>query len=78
MIQESKEERRKKLFIFASITLILLSIAAFYFESYDPYNVPIGLRICLAIYWLYSLISIIVSKIGSDEWVTKIYFNINR
>jgi hypothetical protein len=72
------KEKREQLLSFASITLILLSIAAIYFEFYDETYVPPFLRIFLAAYWLYSLAGIIVSKKGSDYWVAKLYFNISK
>ena len=73
-----KKDKRSKLLFFAGITLIILTIAAIYFEFYDPYNVPIFLRVFLTIYWLYSLLGVIVSRIGSDVLVSKIYFNVTR
>ena len=72
------DEKRKKLFSFAFVTLILLSIAAVYFEAYDKIYVPSFLRVILAAYWLYSLAGIIVSKIGNDYWVSKLYFNVSK
>ncbi|EHP29996.1 hypothetical protein SMGD1_1472 [Sulfurimonas gotlandica GD1] len=72
------EEKRKKLFSFAFITLILLSITAVYFEVYDQTHVPPFLRVILAAYWSYSLVGIIVSKRGSDYWVSKLYFNVSK
>ncbi len=72
------DEKRKKLFSFALVTLILLSIAAVYFEVYDKMHVPVFLRVILAAYWLYSLAGIIVSKIGNDYWVSKLYFNVSK
>ena len=72
------DEKRKKLFSFASITLILLSITAVYFEVYDETHVPPFLRVILAAYWSYSLVGIIVSKRGSDYWVSKLYFNVSK
>ena len=72
------DEKRKKLFSFAFVTLIVLSIAAVYFEVYDEMNVPAFLRVILAAYWLYSLAGIIVSKIGNDYWVSKLYFNVSK
>lgn len=72
------DEKRKKLFSFAFITLILLSIAAVYFEAYDKTPVPPFLRVILAAYWSYSLAGVIVSKIGSDYWVSKLYFNVSK
>lgn len=72
------DEKRKKLFSFAFITLILLSIAAVYFEVYDETPVPPFLRVILAAYWSYSLAGVIVSKIGSDYWVSKLYFNVSK
>ena len=73
-----KNDKRSKLLFFAGNTLIILTIAAIYFEFYDPYNVPIILRVILTMYWLYSLFGVIVSRIGSDELVSKIYFNVTR
>jgi hypothetical protein len=49
------DEKRKKLFSFAFITLILL-----------------------AAYWSYSFAGVIVSKRGSDYWVSKLYFNVSK
>ena len=72
------DEKRKKLFSFAFLTLILLSIAAVYFEVYDEMYVPSFLRVILAAYWLYSLAGIIVSKRGNDYWVSKLYFNVSK
>ncbi len=72
------DEKRKKLFSFAFLTLILLSIAAVYFEVYDEMHVPSFLRVILAAYWLYSLAGIIVSKRGNDYWVSKLYFNVSK
>ncbi|WP_415396040.1 hypothetical protein [Sulfurimonas sp. CS5] len=72
------DEKRKKLFSFAFITLILLSIAAVYFEAYDETPVPPFLRVILAAYWSYSLAGVIVSKIGSDYWVSRLYFNVSK
>jgi len=72
------DEKRKKLFSFAFLTLILLSIAAVYFEGYDEIYVPSFLRVVLAAYWLYSLAGIIVSKRGNDYWVSKLYFNVSK
>ena len=72
------DEKRKKLFWFAFITLIVLSIAFIYFEVYDQTHVPSLLRFILATYWLYSFIGVIISKRGNDYWVSKIYFNITR
>ncbi|WP_373001388.1 hypothetical protein [Sulfurimonas sp.] len=72
------DEKRKKLFSFAFITLILLSITAVYFEVYDQTPVPPFLRVILATYWSYSLVGIIVSKRGSDYWVSKLYFNVSK
>ena len=74
----SADEKRKKLFSFAVVTLILLSIAAVYFEGYDEIYVPSFLRVILGAYWLYSLAGIIVSKRGSDYWVSKLYFNVSK
>lgn len=71
-------DKREKLFKFASITLLLLTIAAIYFEFYDETYVPPFLRIFLAIYWLYSLFGVIISKRGSDEWVSRLYFNVSK
>lgn len=71
-------ETRKKLFSFAFITLLILSIVAVYFEVYDKTYVPPFLRVILGTYWLYSLIGIIVSKRGSDYWVSKLYFNVSK
>lgn len=73
-----KQEKRKKLLFFASITLVILSLAALYFEILDPYPVPFVVRFLLGAYWIYSLVGIIVSRKGSDEWVTKMYLNVNR
>lgn len=78
MKQETGEEKRKKLFAFAGSTLLILTLAFLYFEAYDPYQVPILLRIFLSAYWLYSLTGLIVSQLGNDKIVSKIYFNINR
>jgi hypothetical protein len=72
------DEKREKLFSFAFITLILLSIAAVYFEVYDKTYVSPFLRVILAAYWLYSLVGIIISKHGSDYWVSKLYFNVSK
>ncbi|MFA6195584.1 MAG: hypothetical protein WC656_02925 [Sulfurimonas sp.] len=72
------KEKRKKLFSFAFVTLIVLSIAAVYFEAYDKTYVPPFLRVVLAAYWFYSLIGIIISKRGSDYWVSKVYFNVSK
>ena len=72
------DEKRKKLFSFAFITLILLSITAVYFEVYDETHVPPFLRVILAAYWSYSLIGIIISRRGSDYWVSKLYFNVSK
>lgn len=74
----SAKEKRRKLFSFAFITLVVLSIAAIYFEVYDKTYVPPFLRVLLAIYWFYSLAGIIVAKRGSDEWVSKVYFNVSK
>ena len=71
------DEKRKKLHSFAFVTLIILSIAAVYFEAYDQTYVPPFLRVILAAYWSYSLVGIIVSKRGSDYWVSKLYFNVS-
>ncbi len=68
--------KRKQLFKFASITIVLLSIAAIYFEFYDTTYVPPFLRVFLAGYWIYSLASIFVAVKGSDKCVSKLYFNI--
>ena len=70
--------KRKKLFSFAFVTFIILSVAAAYFELYAKTYVPPFLRIILAVYWLYSLAGIIVSKIGNDYWVSKLYFNVSK
>ena len=78
MKPETDEEKRKKLFAFAGTTLLILTLAFLYFEAYDPYQVPILLRILLSAYWLYSLIGLIASQLGSNKIVSKIYFNINR
>ncbi len=72
------DEKRKKLFSFAFVTLIVLSIAAVYFEVYDKTYVPPFLRVVLAAYWVYSFIGIIISKRGSDYWVSKVYFNVSK
>ena len=72
------DEKREKLFSFAVVTLILLSIAAVYFEAFDETYVPSFLRVILAAYWLYSLAGIIVSKRGSDYWVSKLYLNVSK
>lgn len=74
----SADEKRKKLFSFAFVTLVVLSIAAVYFEMYDEMNVPAFLRVILGAYWLYSLAGIIVSKTGNDYWVSKLYFNVSK
>ena len=74
----SADEKRKKLFSFAFVTLILLSIAAVYFEVYDEMHVPAFLRVILGAYWLYSLAGIVMSKSGSDYWVSKLYFNVSK
>ncbi|MFA6192742.1 MAG: hypothetical protein WC665_10365 [Sulfurimonas sp.] len=71
-------ETRKKLFSFAFGTLIILSIAAVYFEAYDKTYVPPFLRVVLAAYWFYSLTGIIIAKRGSDYWVSKLYFNVSK
>ena len=74
----SVDEKRKKLFSFAFITLIMLSITAVYFEAYDQTPVPPFLRVILAAYWSYSLAGVIVSKRGSDYWVSRLYFNVSK
>lgn len=74
----SIDEKRTKLLSFASITLVILSVAAIYFEVYDKTYVPPFLRVFLASYWLYSLAGIIVSTRGSDYWVSKLYFNVSK
>ena len=71
-------DKREKLLKFASITLFILTIAAIYFEFYDETYVPPFLRVFLAIYWLYSLFGVIISKRGSDEWVSRLYFNVSK
>ena len=76
--EESPEEKREKLFSFASATIVLLTIAAIYFEIYDQTYVPPFLRLILAVYWLYSLAGIMVSRQGSDYWVSKLYFNVTK
>ena len=76
--QMDPEKKRKKLFSFAFITLIILSLASVYFEMYHQTQLPSFLRFMLALYWLYSLAGVIISKLGSDYWVSKMYFNISR
>ncbi len=49
-----------------------------YFEAYDETPVPPFLRVILAAYWSYSLAGVIVSKIGSDYWVSRLYFNVSK
>ena len=75
---ETRQDKRKKLLFFASATLMFLSLAAVYFEVLDPYSVPFVLRVLLIAYWCYSLAGIIVALKGSDELVSKMYFNISR
>lgn len=76
--EESPEEKREKLFSFASATIVFLTIAAIYFEIYDQTYVPPFLRLILAVYWLYSFAGIMVSRQGSDYWVSKLYFNVTK
>lgn len=76
--QKLKEDKRGKLFLFASVTLIVLTIGFIYFEMYDPYNVPNFIRVGLALYWVYSAIAIYVSKFGSDKIVSKMSLNVFR
>ena len=75
---ESIDEKREKLFSFATATILFLSIAAIYFEVYDQTYVPPFLRVILAAYWLYSLAGIMVAREGSDYWVSKLYFNVSK
>ncbi len=77
-IEALNREKREKLLKFASITLFILTLAAIYFEFYDETYVPPFLRIFLAMYWLYSLFGVIISKRGSDEWVSRLYFNVSK
>jgi hypothetical protein len=56
------DEKRKKLFSFAFITLILLSITAVYFEVYDETHVSPFLRVILAAYWSYSFAGVKARK----------------
>ena len=79
MKPETKEEKRKKLLVFSGSTFLVLNdFKNNSFEVYDPYRVPILLRVLLCGYWIYSLVGFIISRIGNDKLVSKIYFNINR
>lgn len=73
-----ENNKREKLFQFASVTMIILALAAIYFEFLDQMFVPPFLRVFLALYFFYSLASVIVSKRGSDYWVSTLFFNVSR
>lgn len=75
---ETIDEKREKLFSFATATILILSMAAIYFEVYDQTYVPPFLRVILAAYWLYSLAGIMVARKGTDYWVSKLYFNVTK
>ncbi|MBC8237879.1 MAG: hypothetical protein H8E76_06585 [Helicobacteraceae bacterium] len=77
-VEKSVKEKRSKLFVFASVSLVILMLSFFYLEIYDPYDVPNFVRVLLGLFWLYSVVAIYVAKRGSDKLVSKICLNIFR
>jgi hypothetical protein len=57
---------------------MVLTLAFFYLEVYSTYDVPNFIRAILALYWLYSVSAIYVSKRGDDKLVSKMCLNIFR
>lgn len=72
-----KGDKRRKLAIFASVTFIILTMAAVYFEVYYQRDIPPFLRVFLASYWFYSIAGMVAAVIGSDKWVSKLYLNVS-
>lgn len=72
------DEKRGKLLLFAGLTLTFLTLAALYFEVLYPHETPLLVRMFLTIYWVYSLAGLVVSQVGSDTLVSKMYLNVNR
>lgn len=77
-VQKAIEEKRSKLFVFAGVSFLVLTFAFLYLEVYDPHDIPNFFRAFFALYWIYSVVAIYISKRGSDKWVSKICWNIFR
>jgi len=77
-VQKQKDEERNRLFLFASGSFIILTVGFFYLEIYDPYDVPNFFRAVFALYWLYAVIAIYVSKFSTDKLVSKMCCNVFR
>lgn len=76
--QKLKDEERGRLFVFASVSLVVLTLGFFYLEIYDPYDMPNFVRVLLALYWVYAAAAIYVAKFKSDKLVAKMCCNIFR
>ena len=76
--KDLKDAERSRLFLFASVSLVVLTLGFIYLELYDSYDVPNFIRAVLALYWVYSVTAIFVSRKGSDKLVGKMCCNIFR